>query len=104
MAKAGAIRAALVERWYRLTRQLLPAMADSQHWPIRLDHCFMRVCLDTSLGQRWDRAVRRPAIRYLSLQQLAAAVAQAERIMATPSILPSLNRDSLRLRAVRQCR
>ncbi len=45
-------RAALAERWLELTRVVLPAMAGPQHWPIRLDHCFMRACLNTvHLGQ-----------------------------------------------------
>ncbi len=92
-------RLALLARWTLLTGTVLPAMAREQGWPITHDHCFMRVCLDTSLGARWDTLVRRPAIRHLDLSQLAAAVAQAERVAREPLLLPALNRDSLRLRA-----
>ncbi len=91
-------RLALLARWTLLTGTVLPALARQHRWPIRLDHCFMRVCLDTSLGVRWDTVVRRPAMRYLDLSQLAAAVAQAERVAAEPSLLPTLNQTSLRLR------
>ena len=99
MTRAGpAARDALVERWMRLTREILPGMAAAHRWPIRLDHCFMRVCLDTALGARWDTVVRRPAIRHLSDAQLGRAVAQAEAITARPDLLPRLNQDSLRLR------
>ena len=73
-------------------------MAAERNWPIRLDHCFKRVCLDAAIGARWDTVVRRPAIRHLSLPQLAAAVGQAERIVADPALLLPLNRTSLRLR------
>ncbi len=91
-------RAALLARWALLTGTVLPAMAAEQGWPIRLDHCFKRVCLDAALGARWDTLVRRPAVRHLDLSQLAAAVGHAERIVAAPTLLPPLNRASLRLR------
>ncbi|MBK1662840.1 GCN5-related N-acetyltransferase [Paracraurococcus ruber] len=91
-------RAALLRRWLDLTRQVLPGLAAAHRWPIRLDHCFMRVCLDAALGQRWDRVVRRPAVRHLSEAQLAAAIAVAERIAAEPALLPRLNAASLAMR------
>ena len=94
-------RLGVVAGWPLVTGPVRPAMAVMHRWPIRLDHCFMRVCLDTSLGARWDTMVRRPAIRNLDLSQLAAVVAQAERIAAEPSLLPTLNRASLRLRGRR---
>ena len=91
-------REALVDRWLALTRRVLPGMAVAEGWPIRLDHCFMRVCLDAAIGRPWHEAVRRPAIRHLTEAQLAAAVAVAERIRAEPGLLPGLNRQSLRWR------
>ena len=81
--------------WLHLTRTVLPGMAAAQRWPIRFDHCFMRVCLDNALGRPWPEAVRRPAIRHAGLDQLRAAVAVAERIQATPDALPALNHASL---------
>ena len=99
---ANSHRAALLAHWIRLTGTVLPDMAREHGWPIRLDHCFMRVCLDTSLGARWDTLVRRPAIWHLDLSQLAAAVAQAERVAAEPSLLPALNQASLALRRKRR--
>jgi len=88
-------REALEARWLALTREVLPAMAAAERWPIRLDHCFMRVCLDAAIGRPWHEAVRRPAIRHLTEAQLAAAIAVAERIRAEPALLPALNRQSL---------
>ena len=91
-------RTTLEARWLALTREVLPGMAAAEGWPIRLDHCFMRVCLDAAIGGPWHEAVRRPAIRHLPAPQLAAAVAIAERIRAKPALLPALNRQSLRWR------
>ena len=79
-------------------------MATAQRWPIRLDHCFMRVCLDAAIGRRWDEVVRRPAVRHLTGAQLARAVRLAEAILADPALLPGLNEQSLRWRGVRRGR
>ena len=81
--------------WLDLTRRVLPGMADAHRWPIRFDHCFMRVCLDNAIGAAWHTQVRRPAIRHLTDAQLRDAIAWAERIVADPGLLPPLNRRSL---------
>ncbi|RYC33445.1 GCN5-related N-acetyltransferase [Lichenibacterium minor] len=88
-------RAALVSRWLELTRTVLPGLAAARGWPIRLDHCFMRVCLDAALGAPWTATVRAPAVRHMSDAQLAAAVAVAERLAAEPDALAALNRASI---------
>lgn len=97
-------RDALLDRWNDLTRRVLPGMAAAEGWPIRLDHCFMRVCLDTAFGRPWHEVVRRPAVRHMTEAELARVVAVAERIAAAPSLLPALNGESLRLRGKRQRR
>ena len=48
-------------RWLDLTRVTLPALAAVHHWPIRLDHCFMRVLLDNAVGGVWHHVIPRPA-------------------------------------------
>ena len=73
-------------------------MAAAERWPIRLDHCFMRVCLDAAFGRPWPEAVRRPALRHMTDAEMARAVAVAERVAAEPSFLPAMNARSLRLR------
>ena len=88
-------REQLVARWLGLTRATLPGLADTARWPIRFDHCFMRVCLDHAIGQPWHERVRRPAIRHLTDEQLRAAIAVAERIAADPAALPGLNAQSI---------
>ncbi len=94
----GQGRDALLARWLDLTRRVLPGMAAAEGWPIRFDHCFMRVCLDAAFGRPWHEAVRRPAVRHMTEAELARAVLVAERIAATPALLPALNAESLRLR------
>jgi len=91
-------RSTLRERWLALTQHTLPGMAAAQHWPIQLNHCFMRVCLDDAIGSRWDTVVRRPAVRHLTDAQLARAVATAEQIVENPELLYALNTSSLRMR------
>ena len=100
----GAQRAALVERWLLLTREILPAMAAGENWPIRFDHCFMRVCLDDAMDRPWTEVVRRPAIVTMSDAQLAAAVRTAESIVERPETLPVLNERSLQRRRAARSR
>ncbi len=88
-------REQLVTRWLDLTRRVLPDMALTARWPIRFDHCFMRVCLDHAVGQPWHERVRRPAVRHLTDDQLRRAIALAEQIAIDPAVLPGLNEQSL---------
>jgi hypothetical protein len=94
-------RERLVARWLMLTRTVLPGMAAAQDWPISRDHCFMRVFLDHAEGGRWDRRVRRPAIRFMEDAALRRAVLAAEHVVAHPGELPEYNRRSLAWRRER---
>ena len=89
---------ALVDKWLDLTRRQLPAAAGRHGWPIRLDHCFMRVCLDVACGRPWHEIVEKPAIRHAPAAMLARAVQVAEDVLAHPDRLAGLNEESLRLR------
>lgn len=93
------VREQLLARWLDLTRRVLPDMAPGAGWPIRFDHCFMRVCLDHAIGRPWHEQIGRPAIRHLTDQQLKVAIAVAELIAAEPARLPPLNRQSLAWRS-----
>ncbi|WP_237477620.1 hypothetical protein [Lichenibacterium dinghuense] len=90
-----AARQRAAARWLELTRAVLPGMAREHRWPIHLDHCFMRVCLDAALGAPWTATVRRPALRHMTDAQLAAALAVAEEVAARPERLPALNAASI---------
>ena len=77
-------RDALEARYRQLVGELLPAAARAGGWRLREDHCFGRVLLDDAVGACWydvlDR--RRTAYRQLADDQLAGAVALAERLLA----------------------
>ena len=89
-------RAALEAEWLRLTREVLPALAGPRGWPVRSDHCFQRILLDTACGGRWyDHVARRPAYRHAPEEMLARAVALAWAAEAGEADLPLLNRRSL---------
>ena len=88
-------RAELVARWLELTREVMPSMAASARWPVRFDHCFMRICLDTAFGAPWTQMIATPAVRTMSAAQLEAAIDVAERVVADPGLLSQLNKNSL---------
>ena len=77
-------RQSLEQRYLELVRRRLPAAAREGDWVLREDHCFGRVLLDDAVGACWydvlDR--RRTAFRQLDDDQLAGAVALAERLLA----------------------
>ena len=94
---------ALHDRYLALTRGALPARAASEPgWPVRFDHCFMRIALDHAVGRRWTDVVERPAYKNLTDDQLLRAVAAAERMLAEgPETARALNRASLAARGKR---
>jgi hypothetical protein len=92
---APSARMELLERWKQFVNNVLPNMVAAHGWSISQNHCFMRVCLDTSFGCPWQTVVKRPATRYMTDDQLRAAIAVAERIIASPALLAELNRKSI---------
>ena len=101
---AGAAdRCELQERYLELTWELLLAAAvaaagKDDRWPIRFDHCFMRVALDHVFGGCWydhlDRKLR--AYKQLDDDQLAAAVGHAEAMLeGGRPVVEEMNRRSL---------
>ena len=93
----------LQERYLELTRVRLPKAARDGAWPVRDDHCFMRIVLDHLFEGCWydhlDRRLR--AYRRLNDTQLRAAVALAERMLAEgPDLVMRLNAASLAWRGI----
>ncbi len=73
-------RAQNIARWKQLTEATLPALAREHRWPLRLDHCFKRVCLDWAFGDVWYRHLRKPAERHLDGEPLERALRCAEEL------------------------
>lgn len=91
--------AALRARWRELVERRLPEAARSRPgWPVRLDHCFARILLDTVCGRPWREAVRPPAWRNMPAEDLARALELGEAVLSGEADLAALNDHSLRLR------
>ncbi|WP_298812833.1 GCN5-related N-acetyltransferase [uncultured Sphingomonas sp.] len=89
-------RDALERRWLTLTRETMPALAAARSWPVRSDHCFQRILLDTAVGGVWYDAIpRRPAYRHADAAVLARAIDLGEAVIAGSADLAALNRQSL---------
>ncbi len=92
-------RLARVARFKQLTEHTLPERARQQRWPIRLDHCFKRICLDHAYGDVWYNHLPRPAERHLQGEPLLRAVACAEALaQGDRALLDKHNIASLRWR------
>lgn len=88
-----------IERFKQLTEEVLPALAREQRWPIRLDHCFKRICLDHAFGDVWYRHLARPAERHLQGDALERALQCAEDLASQGlPLLQERNVASLRVR------
>lgn len=98
-------RAQLEAQWLDLTRRVLPVLAAERRWPIRADHCFQRVLLDTAFEDIWYAHVQsRPAYRAISDDDLARAIGIANGVVEGELDLPALHRASLALRGIQNRR
>lgn len=99
----------LRDRWTHLYASYLPALAKARdpaqnHWPVHLDHCFARIILDNAVGvdKPWTQAVKSPAVRNMTVEQLHDALALGEKVASGEADLVELDRVSLRLRGKRE--
>ena len=89
----------LRQRWLQLMRETLPAAArERPDWPVRLDHCFGRVILDSVYGRPWREAISAPAWRNMSSADLQAAIELAVALLDGRADLHALDARSLALR------
>jgi hypothetical protein len=90
-------RSDLVSTYMHLTKQVLPLMArsDQTNWPVREDHCFQRIVLDTICGGVWYEHLSRPAYKHLTEDQAQRAVALCRAIIDNDVDLKQLNHQSL---------
>ena len=92
-------RSAAIARFKHLTEVDLPSQARAQHWPLRLDHCFKRVCLDYAFQDVWYKHLKKPAERHIVGEPLRRALECAEQIAADgEALLRTRNTESLRYR------
>lgn len=104
-------RETLQSTWTTLYRTTLPNLARESHskssasspsrrWPVSLDHCFARIILDNAVGitQPWAEAVKAPATKNMSEEQLQNAIDLGQRIADGKEDLWKLDERSLELR------
>ena len=92
---------ALREAYCRKVHDQLPAKAQANDdWPIRDDHCFSRVVLDTVFEDVWYSHVDgRPAYEHLSPAELKTALEVADRMLREGRpVIEELNEQSLQWR------
>ena len=87
----------LVNSYLHLTKEVLPSMARSsrQDWPVREDHCFQRIVLDTICNGVWYEHVDRPAYKNLTHNEVQLAVDLCYEIAEGNADLRQLNNQSL---------
>ena len=97
---------ALQARWTELYSNTLPSLARARDsaqpkWPVTLDHCFARIILDNTVGEgreRWEKRLKKPAMRHMSADQLNAVIELAEKIRKGEVDLVALDMQSLEAR------
>lgn len=87
----------LVDAYMHLTKEILPSLARSngQDWPVREDHCFQRIVLDTICGGVWYEHLDRPAYKNLTHDQAQRATNLCHEIAEGHADLRQLNNQSL---------
>ena len=87
----------LIDTYLHLTKKVLPQLArgDEHNWPIREDHCFQRIVLDTICGGVWYDHLSRPAYKNLTNDQARRAVKLCHDIAEGQADLHKLNQQSL---------
>ena len=90
-------RLAPVAHYLHLTLTVMPSLAQTskRHWPVRRDHCFQRIVLDTICGGVWYDHIARPAYKHLGPAQATLAVQLCQQIIADTADLTALNQQSL---------
>ncbi|MGF1524512.1 MAG: hypothetical protein ACFBSF_19490 [Leptolyngbyaceae cyanobacterium] len=96
--KAQTSSARLTEQYLDLVNQQLPNAAQRGGYPVRFNHCFIRIILDNICGCEWSRVIKRPAYKHLTDVQLTQAIALAQEFLANPEACFVANKVSLQYR------
>ena len=91
---------ALRERLMRLANVEFPAAAKSGAYPVRFNHCFLRIVYDHVFGTQWQRILPKgqAAYKQLNAEQLTQAISIGESIIQDPALCSELNKASLAYR------
>lgn len=94
---------ALIDQYLIMTKEVMPKMASesTNNWPVKHDHCFQRIVLDSICGGVWYESIDRPAYKHLNDNQAKHAVKLCNEIIAGQVDLSQLNAQSLTWRGKR---
>ncbi len=81
-----------------VNRQLPEAARRDSRYPVRLNHCFARIILDTLCGDEWYQYIPKPAYKHMSERQLQDAIALGHQFLADPQACVEANQASLQYR------
>jgi hypothetical protein len=65
-----------------VNRQLPEAAKHDSRYPVRFNHCFARIVLDTLCGGEWYQYIQKPAYRHMTERQLQEAIALCHQFLA----------------------
>ena len=87
----------LVEQYLIMTREVMPKIAReaTNKWPVKNDHCFQRIVLDSVCQGVWYESINPPAYKHLNYEQAKLAVTLCDEIIAGEADLSQLNTQSL---------
>jgi hypothetical protein len=93
----------LIKQYLIMTKETMPEMARkaSSTWPVKHDHCFQRIVLDSVCQGVWYESIKRPAYKHLTYPQAELAVKLCNEIIAGQVDLSGLNLQSLTWRGKR---
>lgn len=94
---------ALIDQYLIMTKEVMPKMASEpiNNWPVKHDHCFQRIVLDSICEGVWYESIDRPAYRHLNHTQAKLAVKLCNEIITGQVDLSTLNTQSLTWRGKR---
>lgn len=85
-----------LQEFLHYAKNVLPSIASTKKntWPIRHDHCFIRVILDNICNCAWYDSIPSPAYKNLTDEQACAALNLAKQIANESVSLYALNQRS----------
>jgi hypothetical protein len=87
-------RALLEKKYFKLGNEL-PTNYPKKRFD---NHCYWRIALDNTLGDKWDRLIDRPAYKNLSHEQLQQVISLLESYKTKEDLLVEHNEKSLQWR------
>jgi hypothetical protein len=93
----------LLQREYiELTNEAMPSIATNKRRPLRFNHCFQRIILETLFQDCWhnhlDRSSRIPTYKQLTKPRLLQAMDIVQQMISSPETIKEYNCNSLTYR------